>query len=260
MEKTAEVFFEHFGISPGRSAADIYRIGEVFSEIPWENLTKFLIRSSGEIRPRLAEEVITGFVNSGTGGTCYSLTETLGSILRACGLSARPLTGHMKHGNNIHCALLVEGEAGKFVLDPGYIVPGAVKLSDSGAGEIETSGRKMTWTPVDGGWELTTVENGRKQLRYRLESRVLSRKEFIGYWKNSFSSSGLNSLYLNRTAPSGGRIIAHNGNLRTIDSMGKRNSKLRQNYSGKISEFFGISPVIAEAAWTELQRLQKLKN
>ena len=29
----------------------------------------------------------------------------------------------MKHGENIHCALLVEGEAGRFILDPGYVVP-----------------------------------------------------------------------------------------------------------------------------------------
>ncbi len=254
MEKAAEVFFEHFSVTPGGSATDIHRIGETFGEIPWENLTKFLLRSSGENRPRLAEKVMADHVSLGTGGTCYSLTETLGSIFTSCGLSARPLTGHMNHGRNIHCALLVEGEAGRFILDPGYVVPGAVQLSDSGAGEIVTAGRKMFWSPVDGGWEMHTVENGKKQLRYKLESREITRSEFLRYWAASFESAGLNSLHLNRAGPLGGRVSAHNGNLRIVDGSGKKNLKLRDNYAVKIRETFGIAPEIAEAAWIELQR------
>lgn len=93
MEKAAEIFFEHFGLTPGRSAADIHRTGEVFGEVPWENLTKFLIRSSGESRPRLAGEVMTDHVENGTGGTCYSLTETLGSFLQHAAFQQGPLPG-----------------------------------------------------------------------------------------------------------------------------------------------------------------------
>ena len=261
MEKAAEIFFEHFGFPPGRSVADIHRIGEVFGRIPWENLTKFLLRSSGENRPRLAGEVMAGHVDTGTGGTCYSLTETLCDIFSFCGLSARPLTGHMNHGENIHCALLVEGEAGRFILDPGYVVPGAVELTESGAGEIVTAGRRMLWSPVNGGWELHTVENGRKQLRYSLESRVLSRKEFLGYWKESFLSSGLNSLHLNQVGSLGGRVSAHNGNLRIVEAGGNRNLKLHDDYAVRIEETFGITAEIAEAAWIELQRQkQERKN
>ncbi len=253
MEKAAEIFFEHFNILPGRSAADIHRTGEVFSQIPWENLTKYLLHSSGEDRPRLADEVISGYVNNGTGGTCYSLTETLGAIMKACGLYARPLTGHINGRMNTHCALLVEGEAGRFILDPGYIVPGAVRLSGAGAGEIITAGRKMCWTPVKGGWELSTEENGRKLKRYHLESRQLSRDEFVRYWKNSFNSPGMNSLYLNRTGSSGSRISAHNGNLRIVDGMGNRNRKIRGDYPQEISEAFGVSADVARAAWEQLQ-------
>lgn len=254
MKKAADVFFEHFGLSPGGTAADVHRTGEVFGQVPWENLTKFLLRSSGESRPRFAEEVMIDHVSLGTGGTCYSLTETLGSIIAACGFSVRPLTGHMNHGRNIHCALLVEGEAGRFILDPGYVVPGAVQLSDSGAGEIVTAGRKMFWSPVAGGWELHTVESGKRQLRYKLESRILSRGEFLQYWADSFESAGLDSLHLNRTGSLGGRVSAHNGNLRIVNSSGKKNLKLRDDYAIKIHETFGIAPEIAEAAWIELQR------
>ncbi len=259
MEKAAEIFFEHFNVCPGRRAADIHRIGEVFSGIPWENLTKFLVHSSGEDRPRLADEVMSGYVNNGTGGTCYSLTETLGAIMKACGLYTRPLTGHISGRMNTHCALLVEGEAGRFILDPGYIVPGAVKLSDTGVGEIITAERRMLWTPVEGGWELHTQENGGKLLRYRLDSRRVSRDEFVQYWRNSFNSAGMNSLYLNRTGSSGGRISAHNGNLRTVDGFGNRNRNIRRDYPQEISEVFGVSVEVARAAWAQLQR-QKQGN
>ncbi len=252
--------FKHFGLIPGNSAADIYKIGEVFAEIPWENLTKFLLKATGSNNPRLAEEVMSDHVHSGTGGTCYSLTETLGCIVSACGFSARPLTGHMNHGRNIHCALLVEGKAGRFILDPGYVVPGAVKLSDSGIGEIETAGRKMIWTPVSGGWQLFTIENQQKQLRYKLDSRILSRTEFLKYWIESFESSGLNSLYLNRTGSLGGRVSAHNENLRIIGDSGKKNLKIKSDYSKKIKETFGISTDISNAAWVELQKQRENRN
>ena len=261
MEKTAEVFFDHFGLRPGKTLKDIQKIAEFFGEVPWENLTKFIVKSSGDIQPRFTGEVLESFVTSGTGGTCFSLTEALGSIFSYCGLSVRPLTGHMRHGDNIHCALLVEGEAGRFIMDPGYVVPGAVMLSSDNSGKIETASRKMLWTPVAGGWELNTVENGQKQLRYKLEERVLSRDEFLKYWIRSFDSAGLNSLHLNKVGSLGGRLSAHNSNLRIVSSSGNKNVKLGKNYAQQISEAFGISLSVAEKAWLQLEeQREKMKR
>jgi len=260
MDRAAEIFFEHYGLVPGARPGDIHRIAEAFSSVPWENLTKFLLRSSGEIRPRMPEEVMESHVSHGTGGTCYSLTETLGRIICACGLSARPLTGHMNHGRNIHCALLVEGEAGRFILDPGYAVPGAVELDGRGTGELREPGRRMIWEPVETGWELHTEENGIARRRYRLESRVLPRSEFLEYWRRSFEATGLNSLHLNRPGASGGRVSAHNGNLRIVKGCGSRNIKLGRDYAELIRQNFGVSPEVAEAAWNELQRQREARN
>lgn len=260
MEKAAEIFFDHFGISPGKSLKDIQTIAEIFGEVPWENLTKFIVKSSGNVQPRFTEEVLESFVNSGTGGTCFSLTEALGSIFSYCGLSVRPLTAHMKHGNNIHCALFVEGEVGRFILDPGYVVPGAVMLSPDNSGKIETGSRKMLWTPVSGGWELFTVENGKKQLRYKLEDRMVSREEFLEYWIQSFNSAGLNSLHLNKIGSLGGRLSAHNSNLRIVNSAGKKNVKLGNDYPSLISETFGISSSVAEKAWLQLNKQKKKRD
>ncbi len=260
MENAAEIFFQHFGLSPGGSRENVHRIGEAFGEVPWENLTKFLLKASGEIRPRDPEEVMLGHVTRGTGGTCYSLTETLGTVMAACGLSARPLTGHMNHGRNIHCALLVQGGDHRYILDPGYVVPGAVELSEGGWGKLSMPGRDMMWEPVEGGWKLFTLENGVCRHRYTLEERVLSRQEFMGYWMDSFAAPGLNSLHLNRPGPMGGRVSAHNGNLRIVEERGTRNMKLAEDYPGLVEREFGVSPEIAGAAWNELRRQREARG
>ncbi|PIE51678.1 hypothetical protein CSA37_03980 [Candidatus Fermentibacteria bacterium] len=217
-------------------------------------------KASGNETPRLSEEVLEGFASEGTGGTCYSLTEALGTVLSACSIHARPLTGHMNHGRNIHCALLVENQGKRFIMDPGYVVPGAVPLSEKGEGKLSFSGREMIWKPVSGGWELHTVENGRDQLRYRLESRVLTRGEFLEYWRNSFSATGLNSLHLNLAGPEGGRISAHNENLRIIAEGSGRNIKIGKDYAASVKNRFGLSDEIAEAAWRELQRQRRERS
>lgn len=254
MNRASEIFFEHFGLKPGAKAVDVHAVAEAFSSVPWENLTKFLLVASGDIHLRMPDEVMESHVSLGTGGTCYSLTETLGRIMSACGLAARPLTGHMRHGRNTHCALLVEGEAGRFILDPGYAVPGAVRLREDGSGELSEPGRRMVWKRVEQGWELFTGENGPMQKRYLLESRELSRNEFIGHWHRSFEAAGLNSLHLNRPGPCGGRISAHNDNLRVVAGGGSRNIKLGREYGLLIEQNFGVSPDLAEKAWNELLR------
>lgn len=257
MNKAAGVFFEHFGISPGGRASDVHLVAETFGMIPWENLTKFLLKAAGENRPRLAAEVMEGHAANGTGGTCYSLTEALGSVVSACGLSSRPLTGHMKHGRNIHCALLVQGKSGTFILDPGYTVPGAVELDSDGSGEIDVPGRRMLWKPVQAGWELHTEENGEHRHRYTLESRVLSRAEFLGYWKDSFDATGLSGLHINMPGRMGGRISAHNENLRIVNDKARTNTRLSKDYPALVHENFGISPEVALEAWRELQKQRR---
>jgi arylamine N-acetyltransferase len=260
MRKAADIFFEHFGLSPGRSSADLWAIAQAFGTIPWENLSKFLLKRAGEEAPRSAERVMEDHVALGTGGTCYSLTETLCVVLGECGFSARPLTGHMNHGRNTHCALLVETGQGRFLMDPGYAVPGAVLLDEHGRGEMNTPGVSRYWQPVPGGWQLFTEENGERKHRYTLESRVLSRRAFMEYWKRSFSATGLGSLHLNRTDPSGGRLSIHNGNMRVVTDTGRYNIRIGSDFAGRVSELFGISEKVAGAAWKEMEEMRGGKS
>lgn len=256
MERRTDIFFDHFGLTPRGGADRLYDVAAAFSRIPWENLTKFLLKARGEERLRMPGEVLEGFARDGTGGTCYSLTEALGSVLSACGWSVRPLTGHMRHGRNIHCALLVEGGEGVFLLDPGFVVPLPVQLGRVG-GYLDLPGRRLVWTPSGDGWDLHTEENGCKpQWRYHLESRNLSRNEFITFWRDSFDAPGLNSLHINISLPDR-RLSAHNGNLRITGEKERENRKLASDYGASVAEAFGLSARLAGEAWSELSRLQK---
>lgn len=254
MEHPTDIFFDHFGLIPEEGVDRLYDVAAAFSRIPWENLTKFLLKVRGEARLRMPGEVFEGFARDGTGGTCYSLTEALGSVLSMCGWSVRPLTGHMRHGRNIHCALLVEGEEGVFLLDPGFVVPLPVKLSRDG-GVLDMPGRRLVWTSGGDGWDLHSVENDEKpQWRYHLESRNLPRNEFMAFWKDSFNATGLNSLHINLSLPDR-RLSAHNGNLRIAGMKERENRKLAADYGTSVAEAFGLSAGLADEAWNELARL-----
>jgi arylamine N-acetyltransferase len=255
MEHPADIFFDHFGLKPASGVASLYDTVEAFRRIPWENLTKFLLRARGEERPRMPDEVFRGFVEAGTGGTCYSLTEALAAVLVRCGWKVRPLTGHMRHGKNIHCALLAQGNEGAFLLDPGYVVPRPVRLERHG-GTLSLPGRELRWAPSGAGWDLYTVrEGGVPQWRYRLESRELTREEFLLFWKQSFSAPGLNSLHINLSLEDH-RLSAHNGNLRMEGEGLRENRKLASDYGSAVAEYFGVSPSVAGEAWRELSRLR----
>jgi len=255
MERPSDIFFDHFGLNPEKGIDRLFDVAAAFSSIPWENHTKFLLKARGEERLRMPGEVFGGFAREGTGGTCYSLTEALGTVLAECGWRARPLTGHMRHGRNIHCALLVEGVEGTFLLDPGFVVPLPVQLRGDG-GVLDLPGRRLVWTPRGDGWDLHSEENGGKpKWRYHLESRNLSRNEFISFWKDSFNAPGLNSLHINLSLPDR-RLSAHNGNLRIAGESESENRKLAADYGTSVAEAFGLSARLAGEAWSELTRLQ----
>jgi arylamine N-acetyltransferase len=255
VEGAASMFFDHFGLTPGAGSAAVEEIIGAFSTLPWENLTKFLRKAQaddGAHRLRGPATVIREHIELGTGGTCFSLTAALAEILHAAGLSCAPAMADMSHGKNIHCALLVRTPYGLLLADPGYLVPQPVLLDPSKPTVLDLQGLRMSWEPVDGGvaYDLHTEENGSRHWRYRLRTAPVSPAEFRRHWVSSFDAPGMNSLHLNRRVD-GGRISAHNLNLRVVRPGGSANEKLADDFPGRISALFGVDRGLAEAAETE---------
>jgi arylamine N-acetyltransferase len=252
------MFLDHFGLSPVAPDRDeLESILAEFSRIPWENLTKYLQKAMcippGD-RLRDPHAVISGHIHQGTGGTCFSLTEALGAILSFTGFRCAPVMADMHHGRNIHCGLAVHtSDGGRFLADPGYLVPFPVPLVRGRETEMDIHGQKLLWKPSGGDvFDLSTSDGGGFSWRYTVRMDPVGRKEFLGHWQESFDASGMNSLHANlRVGPQ--RISAHNMNLRRTDCRGKRNEKLRDSYSLSMEQNFGISRRIAmqaEAEWT----------
>lgn len=159
-----EIFLGHFKLPSGDPDIDMLsRIVECYSNLPYENLTKIIKKftaPSPDERLRGPVEVMTGYVNDRTGGTCFSLTYCLGSMLASAGYRSYPVMADMKRPN-IHCALVVELGGRRLLVDPGYLLGEPVELgavpvrvaTTFGTVEIKPRGRES--------YDLFTVEGAR---------------------------------------------------------------------------------------------------
>lgn len=261
--KAAEVFLDHFGLSPaGSGIATLEEVARAFSSIPWENLTKYLSLAQdpqGRERPRMPLQLFEEHVSLGTGGTCFSLTRALESVLRRLEYSCRPLMADMSHGPDIHCGLLVAVDGKAVLCDPGYLVPVPVVLSRSAAVEVEAAGQTFRYVPERGGWNMFTVRDGRMRWRYRLKAEHVEPGRFDEHWRRSFHATGMNGLHLNRLTDSG-RLYAHNGNLRVVENGSRRNEKMSDHYAEAVEEGFGLDREIAGRAWKRLQLARRARR
>ncbi len=260
MRQAASMFYDHYSVSPDKPDEDsLRRIITYFSNVPWENLTKFLVKAQRipvEKRLRLADTVISEHIENGAGGTCFSLTEALSVILSYAGYHCSTVMADMNYGKNIHCALsVVTGDGNMYLADPGYLVPEPVLIEPGKTALVKTSWQKLVWEPSENGncYDLYSVDGDRKDWKYHIRMDPVTPGEFRSCWQRSFDSTGMNSLHLNH-GNQDGRLSAHNLNLRRVSSSGKTNEKLKNSYAEKIEEYFGLSRKVAEAAekeWVE---------
>lgn len=260
MTGATSILLDLYGIDPVHPDLRLLeKISSGFSHLPWENLTK-LIKKHGSTSSKLrrSEEVMRDHAEMGTGGTCFSLTNTLRRILSDLGYNCYPVMADMRHGANIHCGLLVEHDKGKFLLDPGYLVAEPVPLPRDEPVVVRQPGQKMEYRPVERGNEIelrTINDRGEELVRYRLRPRRIPEPEFVRFWIESFGAPAMNSLYLNRISGAR-RLAAHNFNLRIDTGRDKFNLNLRDGYVERISQRFGIGSEIVSRAFDEWERLR----
>lgn len=247
----ADAFAMHFGLSPDRPCRDLLEdTTRAFSRLPYENLTKILAleeHGDGPGRLRSPKTVVEDHIGTGSGGTCFSLTNALVDILVSFGFPARPVMGDMKHGRDIHCAVMVECSAGRFLLDPGYLVPAPVDL-DSQRPEVRVGPSELVYATDERGLiRMSSRSSTGTTERYVIKPDFVAPDEFVRHWHRSFDAPGMNSLHL-CAADRGERLYAHNDNLRIEDGGGRRNVKIASDWARNVSTAFGIDPMLAERA------------
>ena len=279
-DRAKEIFLGHFGLPSGNPELEaLRRIVTCYSSLPYENLTKIIKKftaASPEDRLRGPVEVVSGYVERHTGGTCFSLTYCLGSILTSAGYECYPVMADMKRPN-IHCALIVEMTGRRLLVDPGYLVGEPVELTgrsvrlDSTFGVVELRPRgceRYDLCTLDGGWdELASLERRERivaagqrapdrKWRYTVRTVPVSHGEFMRHWQDSFSLPMMNNLLLTRLTPQG-HLYIKNHHLRIKSAQGKLNENIRSDFEARIASEFGIPPEITARAREHIEKLKK---
>lgn len=291
MTRASRILLDSCGIRPGRRSRSspglLEEVLGAFSALPWENLTKYLrkerfdgeYRDGASIMPaeadgrpapvgflsrscgragelfRFADTVMEEHVELGAGGTCFSLSNALGSILEDLGFEVVPVMGDMSHGRNIHCGLLVTMPEGAFLADPGYLVAAPVRVLPGSGLEMRNGPVNLEYSFSRDGSRavLHTLhygESGSPQRRFRYSMRLerTDMRDFMGHWLESFDSTGMRSLHLNMIRD-GGRLSAHNENLRIDLGHSSSNRKLGGCYAPEVFRSFGVSDRVAREAY-----------
>lgn len=273
-----EGFSRYFRIDrrapPERLLVELIR---AFSHIPYENLTK-IIKYDAYGDPNRARrfplEVISDHVAMGAGGTCFSLTATLIHLLRAAGFEAEPILADRPYGENTHCALLVRGDGGYCLVDPGYLILRPIPLETlvnplkarESAGEGEEGQRKETrvltdfneiiFVPTDSGrrLELHTVQDGKRVHRITFKLQPADPGEFLAAWDSSFEWDMMRAPVLTRVAGSK-QIYLHETRFQVRESSGVSRSKLTLDALPEtVEQAFGLAPSIVRRALEVLAR------
>ena len=275
-----ELFLGHFNLPSGDPEVEaLRRIVACYSSLPYENLTKIIKKftaASPEDRRRGPVEVVSGYVEHHTGGTCFSLTYCLGSILASAGYHCYPVMADMLRPN-IHCALVVEMTGRRLLVDPGYLVGEPVELTgkpvrmESTFGVVELRPReseRYDLFTLEGGWdELASLDRAERfttvgrhapdrKWRYTVRTVPVAHGEFMRHWQDSFSQPMMNNLLLTRLTPQG-HLYVKNHHLRMKSPQGKHNENIRGGFEERIAAEFGIPPEITARAREHIEALKR---
>jgi len=254
------ILLGHAGEASGPpGAGHLERLCRLFARFPYENVTKIIRRGtdlSGAPRFRGPPEVADGFLQSGAGGTCFSLTNLFLQVLADCGYQAVPFLAQMGRRENVHCGLIVRLlSGGRALVDPGYLVDRPLPLTP-GRCEHRTGSARILLEGDGERYRLCTLTAGAWKERYRFEDRPPGTEAFLAAWRESFTGPGMNQLCLTRGID-GGYVYLHGRHLRRVTGDDKQVCKLGRGDSSAVAEPFGIDPLLVDRATEILARLRE---
>ncbi len=258
-DSASDLYFRHFKLTGGEPGLNLLRaVVSSFANIPYENLTKIIRKFTverPEERPRRPEEVVKEFIEHHTGGTCFSLTCCLGSILAGAGVTCYPVMADMKRPN-IHCALLVLIGGRRYLVDPGYLLGEPVELTGEPVRLTTSFGLVELRPRGNTRYDLYTIAGSEMKWRYRVRTEPVSPALFRRFWQESFSLPMMNSLQLTRLSGNG-HLYIRNHHLRLRRNDRKINENIRLELESRIETEFGIPPGITAQARELIERMKR---
>jgi arylamine N-acetyltransferase len=237
----------------------IEAIAQLFSTIPYENLTK-IIKSDVLVSVRSAlrypDELLSDWIRWGTGGTCFSLTSAMVAVYNCMGIEAHPLLADRHYGIDTHCALVVVIPEGVFLLDPGFLFYHPVQLPQHTPVSVNTGYNTIELIPKDNGSriEMYTIVKGSRKMRLVYKTDFIDAVRFEKAWESSFAWEMMTYPVLTRVSAS--QHIYLQGDalaVRTAEKTSRQKMSIDERFKF-ISGTMGIDPEITRKA------LEILKN
>ncbi len=228
-----------------------------FANLPYENLSKIIKLNNywdSENKIRLPEEVMEDYISHKLGGTCFSLTFFLQSILNFYGFVCYPVMADMSAGKNIHSCLIVVLGSVKYLVDPGYLLkkPMEINPEKHQLTNYKFTGVKLKFDQKNHSYNLFTFNNFETKWRYRFQDKPVSHDEFLRHWLASFRWNSMHRIYLTKTVDEGLFFVCGNF-MRKTTFDGKQNFNIRNNFHETINDVFGIDKELSEQAMTTLK-------
>ncbi len=245
----------------GSDGDSLGRIYERLRALPYENLTKLLRKHSGDPPsswPRFPHEVVRDYLTWRSGGTCFSLTKLLETVLLEAGFRCHPVLADMPHGREIHCALVVHANDERFLLDPSYLLPKPMKLAPRGQTSITSPANQL----ILEGESATTYRLSTRRAdqppkwRYTFRDEPAAEAQFMLRWMESFDQTMMNSLVMT-TLSNDRQLYLHNERLQEVGVQSRRTTALRQDYADALGHVFGIDESLAQKAhelWLDVRK------
>ena len=236
----------------------LQKIVQQFARLPYENISKIIKLNDHWNQPfakiRLPEEVLEDHITRNLGGTCFSLTYFLQTILTQSGFECYPVMADMRAGKNIHCCLIVIIDSTKYLVDPGYLLTEPIEINPSKPKyyHSEFTGVELRSDVQSQSYGLFTFNKNDTKWRYRIQDRPTSAEEFLQHWLDSFQRNSMHGICLTKIVKDG-MIYVHKNFMRETTFQGKKNINIKTNYHAVINERFGIDKQIIEQAQASLE-------
>jgi len=247
-------FLNKFGINPLLdSFSAIDAVSAAFSHLPYENLTKIYKTDAvltSKSAKRVPDEVLSDYLNFGTGGTCFSLTASLVALLRRFKVESFPILADRRYGADTHCGVMIIMNNSFFLLDPGYQIfePRLLPVEEPFLYSSKFNNIRLIPKEMGKKVELFTEIGNDKKYRLTYKINPLESDDFGVAWERSFGWEMMNYPVLTKII--GNSQHYFQGDLLTIKKDGKNEKMKLDRESGfcYIVNTLGISPEIAKKA------------
>ena len=213
------------------------KILEKFATIPYENISKIIKLSqtwNNKKKIRLPDVVIDEHSKFQLGGTCFSLTFFLETILLHHGYQCYPVMADMNAGKNIHCAIITILDQKKYLIDPGYLLNEPMAMNNQKPRVYRTAsiGVELQFNGVTQKYELFTFNKDKMKWRYNFRDVPCPKEIFLKHWQASFTRSSMHGICLTKIQKDG-MVYIHKNFMRETTFSSKKNFNIRNNVSSQ---------------------------